>query len=225
MIEFYENLSPSIKASVFLTLVLMVLAVILGHIVAKKDPTQPIRGVSFFVVLIVDSLNKFIRQFHGKQWRRFAPILIAIFIFLLVANTAGLIGLETPLANINVAIAFSIIAFSTIQVSALIVRRPWTRIKDLASPSPLLFPVNVVSEISTPFAMGLRLFGNILSGSVIATIVFNALGHVAGLFAFTGLVHPIFNIGFGIIQAFVYFMLLTIFLAMAVDAGNDTAEE
>jgi len=225
MIEFYENLSPSIKASVALTLVLMVLAVVLGGIVAKKDPTKPVRGVSFFVVLIVDGLNKFIRQFHGKWWRSFAPILITIFMFLLVANTASLIGLETPLANINVAIAFSVIAFSTIQISALIVRRPWRRIKDLASPSPILFPVNVISEISVPFAMGLRLFGNILSGSVIATIVFNALGRIPSLFAFAGLVHPVFNIGFGIIQAFVYFMLLTVFLAMAVDAVEDTAEE
>jgi len=220
MIDFYQQMSPSIKASIVVTIVLMVVLAVLGKKVEKLDPEKPIKGPLFLVVFLVDTLNGLIEQFHGNQWRRFSPILIAILLFLIAANTASLFGLETPLANINVAVAFSIIAFLVIQISGLIVRKPWQRLKDLMEPSPLLLPVNIISEISTPFAMGLRLFGNLLSGSVIATIVFNLLNNVGALFATTIIVHPIFNIGFGVIQAFVYFMLLTIFLAMAVDASG-----
>jgi len=218
MIELTYDFSPGFKASIVVTLIIIVLSIVVGRRIEKKDPTAPIKGPLFVVVMVFDMLNSFIKQFYGEEWRRFAPILIAVLMFLVFANTATLIGLETPLASFSVAITFSIIAFLIIQVSGLIVRRPLQRFKDLSSPSVLLLPVNVISEISTPFAMGLRLFGNLLSGSVIAAIIFNLLGSFGSLIATAGILHPIFNLGFGLIQAFVYFMLLTIFLAMSVEA-------
>ncbi|MFW5913839.1 MAG: F0F1 ATP synthase subunit A, partial [Bacillota bacterium] len=138
-------------------------------------------------------------------------------LFLALANTASLFGLSTPLSNINVALAFSFLAFAIIQVSGLIVRGPIQRIKDLSSPTPILLPLNLLSELSAPLAMGLRLFGNLLSGTVIGIVVFNLLNNVLSVFATAIVVHPIFNIGFGLIQAFVYFMLLLVFLSMAIE--------
>ncbi len=110
--------------------------------------------------------------------------------------------------------------------------------KDLAEPHPAFLVINLVGEMSTPFAMGLRLFGNLLSGGIMALMVFGAvdiaadamvdlfsglLGDVAGgVVRFIGVgigvfIHAIFDIFFGLVQAYVYFMLLTIFLSMAVE--------
>jgi F-type H+-transporting ATPase subunit a len=66
--------------------------------------------------------------------------------------------------------------------------------------------------------MGMRLFGNLMSGMVISVMVYTALHWVFGIFA--GIfVHAIFDIFFGLIQAFVFFMLSTVNLSMASDAS------
>lgn len=217
MIEFYESLSQNIKASLIVIIGLIIFLSIIGHKVGKLDVRDKPKGIVFVMILMIDMLNNFIKDFYGKQWRTFSPILIAIFLYLAFANTASIFGLAAPLANLNVALSFSLIAFLTIQVSGMVVRKPWNRIKDLSSPTPLLLPLNLVSELSTPLAMGLRLFGNLLSGSVMAVVVFNLTNWAGSIVLTTVLLHPIFNLGFGLIQAFVFFMLLTIFLSMAIE--------
>ena len=217
MLDFYSSLSSSIKASLLVTVALIIIVFLLGRKVASLDPKAPIKGPVFIVVMGIDMLNNFIEEFYGGQWRRFAPILLSFLLFLALANTASLFGLSTPLSNINVALAFSFMAFAVIQISGVIVRGPVKRIKDLSSPTPVLLPLNLLSEISAPLAMGLRLFGNLLSGTVIGIVVFNLLNEAFAVVATAAVVHPIFNIGFGLIQAFVYFMLLLVFLSMAIE--------
>jgi len=154
--------------------------------------------------------------FFKKNKKIYVPYLMTIFMFLIFANTASLVGITTPLSNISVALGFSILAFGSIQVAALIVKRPIKRTKDLLDPHPLFLPINLIGEMSTPFAMGIRLFGNLLSGSIIGLIVYGLtswFGIIFGAF----FLHPIFDVFFGVIQAYVYFMLFTIFLSMAVE--------
>ena len=108
-------------------------------------------------------------------------------------------------------------------------------LKGLLDPIFLMAPINVLSEISTPVSMAFRHFGNILSGTVISTLLYWALAslsHVVfgwlpgflsqlqlfqiGIPAFTGLYFDWFG---GCIQAFIFCTLTTIFIKRA--AGED----
>jgi F-type H+-transporting ATPase subunit a len=142
--------------------------------------------------------------------------MFTIFVYLIFANTASLWGLTTPMSNISIAISFSILAFSTIQLSALVIKKPIRRTKELMDPHPLFLPINLIGEISTPFAMVLRLFGNLLSGAIIGLIVYGLTTWV-GILPGAFIIHPIFDVFFGIIQAYVFLILLTIFLSMAIE--------
>lgn len=225
MLDFYAGLSQNLKASLLVITGLIIFLTLFGKKAGRLDPRDKPRGVLFVLVFVVDTINNFIRDFYGEKWRTYAPILTAIFLYLAFANTSSLFGLAAPLANMSIALSFSAIAFFTIQVSGIIVRNPWNRLKDLSSPNVLLLPLNLVGEISTPVAMGLRLFGNLLSGSVMAVVVYNLLNPVASTFVTLAVLHPIFNIGFGLIQAMVYFMLLTIFLSMAIEEPEIAPEK
>ncbi len=211
-------ISPNMFTSLLVILVLIIVLSLIGTKVNKLDPKKPLKGPLFIVVMGIGKLNEMIETYYGKHWKLFAPILTAIFIYLIFANTSSLLGLNTPLSNINIALSFSLLAFLIIQMYGMIIRTPKKRMKDLMSPSILLFPINLIGELSTPLAMGLRLFGNLLSGAVISVIIFYILPVGVNLIPMAFVVHPIFNIGFGLIQAFVYFMLLTIFLSMAIEA-------
>ena len=225
----FSDLSVNLKHSLLVIFMVMVLSIIIGRKVSRLKPTDRPKRLTFLVIMGVDTLNQFIKGFYGKYWRRYAPLLLAVFLYLIFANTASLFGLATPLSNVNIALSFSLLAFLTIQISALLIRKPWNRIKDLSSPSAILLPINLFGEFSTPLAMGLRLFGNLLSGAVIAVLIYSLfggaglLGSIGSVIATVFLLHPIFNVFFGVIQAFVYFMLLTIFLSMAIEEPEVSA--
>jgi len=65
--------------------------------------------------------------------------------------------------------------------------------------------------------MGLRLFVNLMAGSVMAAMVYAVLHWTAGIIAGV-MLHVIFDIFFGLIQAFVFFMLSVVSISMASDA-------
>jgi F-type H+-transporting ATPase subunit a len=215
MIEYYVGLSPMLKSTLIITFALMITLIIIGQRVSKLKTNEVPGGITLLFVKLVEMVNDNQREYFKKYWKVFTPLLFTILLFLGFANTAALFGLNAPLSNFTVAISFSVFAFSTIQISALIINRPINRLKDLMDPNPLFLPINLIGEVSTPFAMGLRLFGNLVSGSIIAVLVYAVLGWV-GILAGPFL-HAVFDVFFGVVQAYVYYMLLSIFLSMAVE--------
>ncbi len=216
MIDYYIALPAGLKASLIITIVISLVVVILGLKVKKMKPSDVPSGVTLMAVMFVDMVNEMQKGFFKVHWRTFTPYLLTILLFLGFANTASLFGLSAPLSNMSVALGFSFLAFSSIQLSALFVKKPKQRMKDLMEPHWAFLPINLIGEISTPFAMGIRLFGNLLSGAIIGLLLYGLLKWV-GIIAGVILLHPIFDIFFGLVQAYVYFMLLTIFMSAAVE--------
>lgn len=224
MIKFtlFEQLSPQIRSTIIIFIALALVFIIVGIKVKKLDPNKTPKGFIFFTILLVDGFNKFTSEYIvGKKFKFFAPYLFTIIVFLSLANTAALFGLAPPLSNLGVALSFSVLTYMIIKVAEIKYLGPIKKIDALLGPfkpiSPLMLPINLIGEISTPFSMGLRLFVNLMGGAVIAAMVYAALHWTLGIFA--GLfLHAMFDIFFGLIQAFVFFMLTTVNIAMATDA-------
>jgi F-type H+-transporting ATPase subunit a len=231
VIEFYIGLSNGIKASLIITSVLIVSTLMIGLRVKKLQTSDIPSGITLVSIMFVEMVNNMISSVYDKKWKSYAPLLVTILLYLLFANTISLFGLTAPLSNIMVALSFSVFAFLSIQIVGFTVTNPFKRAKSM------LNPLTLIGEVSTPLAMGLRLFGNLLSGSIIGLIVFRG-GYELSLFIFKAIpvvglngtafvvvqslalfagafVHAIFDIFFGAIQAYVYFMLFSIFMSMA----------
>lgn len=224
------NWSVNLKHSLLIIGLIGLFSIIVKTRIDRLSPTDKPSIFLGLVITAISAVNGFIKEYYGKRWKTFAPLLFAILFYLMIANTANLFGLATPLSNINVALAFSAFAILTIQGAGLIIKKPWQRLKDLSSPNVILLPINLFGELSTPTAMGLRLFGNILSGAVISALFYaffgpGLVGTTLSVAITTVLLHPIFTVFFGAIQAFVYFMLLTIFLSMSIDDSETESPE
>lgn len=233
MIEFYVGLSAGIKSSLIIIFVLSVFMIIIGLRVKKLQPSDVPGGLTLLSIMFVEGINDMIKETYKSRWRPYAPLLMTVLIFLLFANTISLFGMTAPLANIMVALSLGFFAFASIQIIGFTVTNPLKRAVSM------LNPLNLIGEISTPLAMGLRLFGNLLSGSIIGIIIFRGSFELAmavynafasdvlsflgfGIAQAIGLgvgafIHAVFDIFFGAIQAYVYFMLFTIFLSMAIE--------
>jgi F-type H+-transporting ATPase subunit a len=218
----YGPLSPNLVSSLIIIVFLAVSFILIGKKVNQLDPRQTPKGFMLAMVLIVDTFNKFIKeQLPGTRFKTFAPYLFTIFVFLAFANTVSLFGLNPPLSNLGVALSFSVMSLFMIKFSEMKYQGVKKKLISLLGPvlpiAPLMLPINLIGEISTPVTMGMRLFGNLMSGTIVSIMVYTALHWTLGIFA--GIfVHAIFDIFFGLIQAFVFFMLSLVTISMGSDA-------
>jgi len=216
-------ISPAVISTIFIVILLSIIFVIAGIRVKKMDPAKTPKGFMFLMIVIVDFFNKFLSGYitEKRRFNFFAPYLFTILIFLAVANISSLFGMTAPLSNIGVAMSFSILTFIMVRVTEFKFSTLKGKFNSLVGPvkalAPIMVPINLIGEFSTPFSMGLRLFVNLLSGAIITAIFYGLLGLIGGLFAGVAL-HAMFDIFFGLIQAFVFFMLSTVNLSMASEA-------
>lgn len=217
--ELYGPLSPNIISSLLVIIALSILAISIGHRIDKLDPKETPKGFTLAMVFIVDTFNNFIKQhLTGNRYKVFGPYLFSILMYLVFANTISLFGLNPPLANIGVAASFSIMTFFLLKATEIRyqgLKNKLVSLLGVVKPiAPIMLPINLIGEFSSPITMGMRLFGNLMSGMVISIMIYSSLQWYFSIFAGV-FVHAIFDIFFGLIQAFVFFMLSTISLSMA----------
>jgi F-type H+-transporting ATPase subunit a len=141
------------------------------------------------------------------------PVLGTLWIFIGVSNLIGLLpGLSTPTADINATFALAVVAYSTSHVFGIKTRGLGGYLAHYKEPTWLLLPFHVMAEITRTIALAVRLFGNMLSGEMIALILLGIAGFLVPIpFA---LLHIII----GLIQAYIFGMLTLVFIAGGVGA-------
>ncbi len=173
-----------------------------------KDTDKP-GALQNVAELMVEMLDDMIKGNMGKKGQPYRNYLSTLFAFLLISNLSGLIGLRPPTADYGVTLGLGIITFILIQFNNIRYNK-FGAFTDLFKPLPFLFPINLIGEIATPFSLSLRLFGNVLAGTVIMSLIYSLLSKAALLWP--GVLHAYFDIFSGAIQAYVFCMLTMVFI-------------
>lgn len=187
-------------------LALIILAVIVR--LRLKDTDHP-KGLQNVAEMVVEALDGLVGKTMGGYARRYRNYIGVLFIFLLVSNLSGLLGLRPPTADYGVTFPLGIITFMLIQYNNV----KWNRfgaVTDLFKPVPILFPINLIGELAVPFSISLRLFGNMVSGTVIMALIYGLLAKFAVLWP--GFLHGYFDLMSGAIQTYVFCMLTMVFI-------------
>lgn len=137
--------------------------------------------------LAVTSLLKFVRGNMGTGFDHYIPLIGTIFITSVVSNLIGLIGVWSPTADLMTELAWALVVFVLITYHKIKAAGILSYLKGFLDPVFILAPINVLSECFTPVSMACRHFGNILSGTVISTLIYAALTTANNaLFGFLG---------------------------------------
>ena len=185
--------------------------------------------------LLVETANNFVIGNMGEKFRYMIPFVAALFATSVVSNLISLIGLRSPTADLSTEAAWAVVVFIMITSQKIKANGVGGYLKDFTTPIPVMTPFNILSEIATPISMACRHFGNILSGVVINGLVYAALALASS--ALLGLIPgavgdvlskiPILDVGVpavlsvyfdwfsGIMQAFIFCMLTTLYIANA----------
>lgn len=157
-----------------------------------------------------EMLGNMVEGLMGNNARRFINYLGTIFLFILLSNISGIFGLRPPTADFGVTLPLGLMTFLIVQYQN-IKNNKFGALTSLFEPLPFLFPINLIGEIAVPFSLGLRLFGNILSGTVIMALFY---GMVPLLFKIgvPAALHVYFDLFSGCIQAYVFCMLTMVYI-------------
>ncbi len=200
---------------------IVMLALIVFAIIANrcmKHAKEVPGNLQNVVELIVEMLDKMVVGTMGKNASKFVNYISTIFIFILACNISGLFGLRPPTADYGVTLPLGIITFALIQFNKFKHQKIKGVIKGLCDPWPIWAPINLIGEIAVPISLSLRLFANVLSGTVMMALVYGLLGIIAT--AWPAALHVYFDLFSGSIQTYVFCMLTMVYVSDAI--GNES---
>lgn len=171
-------------------------------------------GFQNVVELIVEMLDGMIKASMGSSAAKFANYIGTIFIFILVSNISGLFGLRPPTADYGVTLALGLITFTLIHFNKFKYQKVSGVIKGLCDPWPIWAPINMIGDVAVPISLSLRLFANVLSGTVMMALVYGLLKWVAVFWP--AVLHVYFDLFSGAIQTYVFCMLTMTYISDAI---------
>ena len=201
-----------------LIIILVLLAFsIAANRVMKRASDVP-GGFQNIVELIVEMLDKMVHGVMGKSGDKFVNYIGTIFIFIFISNISVLFGLRLPTADYGVTFPLALLSFILIHFNQFKHQTPKEIWVDMCSPLPpwlpIWFPINVISELAVPVSLSLRLFANILSGTIIMALIYALLSKIA--YFWPGALHAYFDIFSGCIQTYVFCMLTMTYISNAI---------
>ena len=142
-----------------------------------------------------NALVNFVRGNMGTEFDRYIPLVGTIFVTSVISNLISLLGIWSPTADLMTELAWGLVVFVIITYHKIKASGLLGYFKGFLEPIFILLPINIMSECFTPVSMACRHFGNILSGTVISTLIYaalvaanNALFSILGSTVYTGIV-------------------------------------
>ena len=203
---------------ILIVMLLMIIFALVANIKMRKATDVP-DGFQNIIEIVVEMLDKVVEGTMGKWAPRFVNYISTIFIFILLSNISGLLGLRPPTADYGTTLALALITFCMIHYNKIKHQSAKTIWTDMCSPLPpwlpIWLPINVISELAVPVSLSLRLFANVLSGTVIMALVYGLLNMFA--LAWPSVLHIYFDLFSGAIQTYVFCMLTMTYVSQACE--------
>ncbi len=151
-----------------------------------------------------------IREVARQDPGAYLPFVGTIFLFIATATLLSVVpGFIPPTASLSTTAALAACVFIAVPLFG-IQQQGWYRyLRQYTKPSVFMLPFNVIGELSRTLALAVRLYGNMMSGSVIAAIL---LGFVP---LFVPIVMHLFGLLTGMIQAYIFAILAMVYIASA----------
>lgn len=147
----------------------------------------------------------------GGNARKFVNYIGTIFLFILLSNLSGLLGLRAPTADYGVTFLLGMFTFFIVNYQG-IKNRGVRHFTSLFEPTPILFPINLIGELANPLSISLRLFANLLSGVIIMGLWYGMMPIFVNI-GIPAALHVYCDLFSGCIQTYVFCMLTMVYIS------------
>jgi F-type H+-transporting ATPase subunit a len=160
---------------------------------------------------ILDAIDSTVRSVLPVHGERVFPLIATLWIFLAVANLAGIVpGLHSPTADLSATAALAIIVFLSVPWFGVRIEGLGGYLRHYLKPTPVMLPFHLISEFTRTLALAMRLFGNIMSLEMALLLVLVVAGFLVPV--------PLLALHIieGLLQAFIFGMLALIYIGGAI---------
>jgi len=184
----------------------------------KEVPT----GFQNAIEGLVEVFEGYLRSTVGDKLMFLGYWFFTLFIFILLSNLSGLFpGIRPPTADWSFTFGMALVTFILIQAMGIKFRGTGY-LKSFVEPYYMAFlflPINIIGELARPISLSFRLFGNMLAGLIMMTLIY-ALTHVFAQFAIPAPLHGFFDVFSGILQTYIFCTLSMTFIAGAAEVSD-----
>ncbi len=210
-----------------LTLLLLVFVSIIFTIYYKKklaqaNPLEAPKGIVLLMGMFVQGMDNFVKTNMGSKWiKNFAPYVGALAYLLFFGTAVGMLGITPATSSFSVTLTLGVVTFTIMQITAVKATK-WGWFKRFAEPFAVFIPVNLIAIWAPLISISLRLFANVLAGSIILAMGYqftNWLSSLVGspidiLRIIIGpFFHAYFDLFAGLIQTIVFVSLTVIYIS------------
>ena len=165
---------------------------------------------------VVDHLEGIMRDMFECDPRPYSPLVVTLALFIGTANLLGLVpGMRSPTADFSTTAALAVVVFLAVPFYGIRARGLGGYLRHYLEPTPLLLPLEIITEFSRTLALAVRLFGNMISEELV----------IAVLLSIAGLLVPVpvmlLSVLTGIVQAYIFAVLTVVYLSAAVRAHKN----
>lgn len=225
-IVFWQWGAFSLNATIVFTWLVMALLTLGSWLITRRlsTGTDLSRWQNLLEVLVTGMRDQ-IRQVSHQDPGRYLSFVGTLFLFIATANLLNVVpGYMAPTGSLSTTTALAICAFVAVPLYGIVYEGPLTYLRHYVQPTWLMLPFNVIGEISRTIALAVRLYGNIMSGTVIVAILLSLTPY------FFPIVMQLLGLLTGMIQAYIFAVLAMVYIASATSARqrsrqNDESSE
>jgi F-type H+-transporting ATPase subunit a len=227
-------LSASAVNALLVTIFWIVFFIISGHVIKKADPASVSKGFMGILEFIYSTVDKFVAGSVGEKSYKFVPFIITVGSYLVLANLLGLVGLRPPTTNVNITVALTVVTIVYIMVVGIqslgvsgYLKAVYVGGAKTAPPGikQFIILINIIGELVKIVSMSMRLFGNIVSGTLLVSLLVGLIVGIMNWFVPIGVIpipivsvlNAFFDVFAGLMQTFIFATLIMMWTKTATE--------
>ena len=215
-IVFWEYGFLKLNATIVWTWALMLILVVGARLITRRLTSDThISRWQNVLEIIVTGILKQIREVGLPRPEKHIAFIGTMFLFIAFASLCTIFPIyEPPTGSLSTTAALALCVFIAVPLFGIEERGWWGYLKTYLEPTPLMLPFNIISEFSRTLAMSIRLFGNMMSGTMILSILL-----VITPFLFP-IVMSLLGLLTGMVQAYIFSIISTVYIAAAMKSSD-----
>jgi F-type H+-transporting ATPase subunit a len=205
-----------LNATIVTTWGLMLLLTVGAHLITRKLTSDVITSRwQAALEILITGIDEQIKAVGLSVPAHYVAFIGTLFIFIATSNLLTIVpGYEPPTSSLSTTAALAVCVFVAVPFFG-VARRGWRGyLKSYLEPTIIMLPFNLISELSRTLALAVRLFGNMMSGTMIIAILLTITPFIFPV------VMTLLGLLTGMVQAYIFSILATVYIAAAT-GDND----
>jgi len=208
---FWQHGFFKLNATIVFTWGLMLVLAVGSKLITRKLTTEHTRFRWLNLLeIVVTGIAKQIEEVGLQNSKKYISFLGTLFLFVALASVCTIIpGYEPPTGSLSTTVALALCVLLAVPMFGIEDQGVGGYLKSYIKPTFIMLPFNIISEISRTLALAVRLFGNMMSGTMIIGILLTITPFIFPI------VMTVLGLLTGMVQAYIFSILAAVYIAAA----------